>query len=118
MGGFLHKLNKPKTLVVVLALTLVVDSFLLYRYRLIEPRRAPRRSTGLDRIDNRPLGEHGAPEHNTAFAPDRKNGLPRLSLDKRSAWTAVSWPSASRTRTNARASSRLGARTCPAVRNR
>jgi hypothetical protein len=73
MGGFLHKLNKPKTLVVVLALTLVVDSFLLYRYRLIEPRRAPRRSTGLDRTDNRPLGEHGAREHNTAFAPNRKN---------------------------------------------
>ncbi len=33
MGGFFEKLNKPKSLLVVLALTLVVDSLLLYRYQ-------------------------------------------------------------------------------------
>jgi hypothetical protein len=41
MGGFLDQLNKPKSLVVVLVLTLVVDSFLLYRYRLMEPPPSP-----------------------------------------------------------------------------
>ena len=33
MGGFFEKLNKPKSLLVVLVLTLIVDSLLLYRYQ-------------------------------------------------------------------------------------
>lgn len=35
MGGFFEKLNKPKSLLVVLVLTLIVDSLLLYRYQSI-----------------------------------------------------------------------------------
>ena len=33
MGGFFEKLNKPKSLLVVLVLTLIVDSLFLYRYQ-------------------------------------------------------------------------------------
>jgi hypothetical protein len=33
MGGFFEKLNKPKSLLVVLVLTLIVGSLFLYRYQ-------------------------------------------------------------------------------------
>jgi len=37
MGGFLEKLNTPKSVAVVLGFLLVVNGFLFYRYQLAEP---------------------------------------------------------------------------------
>ena len=35
MGGSLEKLNRPRSLLIVLVLTLIADSLLLYRYQFI-----------------------------------------------------------------------------------